>query len=93
MDGLPTDGTVTSIDIDFIEDAATIAAGTDVRVLPPNEGAGAHKISIDERGVGVDIAPGETAEVTFNAPAGVNEYSRNIPGHSAAGQVGTLTVQ
>jgi len=41
----------------------------------------------------VDIAPGETAEVTINAPAGVYQYYCNVPGNAAAGQVGTLTVQ
>jgi len=90
---LPAEVTVTSVDIDFLEDAVTIAADTDTRFLLPNQGASPHNFSIDELGISVDIAPGETAEVTINAPAGVYEYYCNIPGHAAAGQVGTLTVQ
>lgn len=91
--GLPTEVTVTSVDIDFLEDQVTIAADTDTQFVLPNQGAGPHNFSIDELGVSVDIAPGETAEVTINAPAGVYEYYCNIPGHRQAGQVGTLTVQ
>ena len=85
--------TVTAIDIDWVEKELTIAAGTDTRFVITNQGAVGHNFSIDELGVSVDIAPGDTAEVTINASAGTYQYYCNVPGHAAAGQVGTLTVQ
>ncbi len=85
--------TVTAIDINWIEKELTITANTDTRFVITNQGAAGHNFSIDELGVSVDIAPGDTAEVTINAPAGTYEYYCNVPGHAAAGQVGTLTVQ
>lgn len=88
-----TEVTVTAIDISFVEKELSIAADTDTRFVITNEGAAAHNFSIDELGVSVDIAPGESVEVTINAPAGTYQYYCNVPGHAAAGQVGTLTVQ
>ncbi len=88
-----TEVTVTAIDINFVEKELTIAADTDTRFVITNQGAAGHNFSIDELGVSVDIAPGDSAEVTINAPAGTYEYYCNVPGHRAAGQVGTLTVQ
>ena len=51
-----------------------------------------HNFAIDELGIDVDIDPGATQEVVINAPAGAYEYYCNVPGHKAAGMVGTLTV-
>ena len=39
----------------------------------------------------VDIPPGETKQIDANAPPGTYEYYCNIPGHNAAGMLGTLT--
>lgn len=49
--------------------------------------------AIDALGISVDLAPGETREVTINAPAGDDESFCNVPGHAAAGMTGTLAVQ
>ena len=57
----------------------------------PNEGVTLHNFAIDELEINVDIAPGATEEVVINAPAGTYEYYCNVPGHKAAGMVGTLT--
>ncbi|MGI8644443.1 MAG: PQQ-dependent sugar dehydrogenase [Thermomicrobiales bacterium] len=89
----PTDVTVVSVDIDFNPNEFTISANTDVTVTLPNEGSGPHNFSIDELGIDVDIAPGETKTVTINAPAGTYTYYCNVPGHRAAGMEGTMTVQ
>ena len=58
----------------------------------PNDGAAPHNFSIDELGIDVDLAPGETQETVINAPAGEYEYYCNVPGHKEAGMVGTLIV-
>jgi len=88
------DVTVVMVDIAFEPNEFTIAAGTDVVVALPNEGALEHNFNIDELGVAADTIPGgETTTVTINAPAGTYEYYCSIPGHREAGMVGTLTVE
>jgi uncharacterized cupredoxin-like copper-binding protein len=83
---------VVSYDIYFEPKELTIPANTDVTVVLPNDGATLHNFSIDALDVSVDIAPGETKEAVINAPAGEYEYYCNVPGHKAAGMVGTLIV-
>jgi uncharacterized cupredoxin-like copper-binding protein len=83
---------VVSHDIFFDPKEITIPADTNVTVMLPNEGVTLHDFSIDELGIKVDIAPGQTQEVVINAPAGTYEYYCSVPGHKAAGMVGTLTV-
>ena len=85
--------TVESYDIYFEPEEITIPADTDVTVMLPNDGVTLHNFSIDELGIDVDIEPGATQEATINAPAGEYEYYCNVPGHEAAGMVGTLIVQ
>jgi plastocyanin len=70
----------------------TIPANTDVTIVLPNDGVTPHNFSIDELGIDVDIAPGETQETVINAPAGEYIYYCNVPGHKEAGMVGTLIV-
>ena len=84
---------VVSFDIYFEPTEVTIPADTDVAFVLPNEGVTAHNFAIDELGIDVDIAPGATEETVVNAPAGTYEYYCNVPGHKAAGMVGTLTVE
>ena len=83
---------ITSYDIYFEPKEVTIPANTDVTFVLPNEGVTPHNFSIDELGVSVDQTPGETYEVVINAPAGTYEFYCNVPGHKAAGMVGTLIV-
>ena len=85
--------TVTSHDIFFDPKEITIPANTDVTISLPNEGVTTHDFSIDALGISVSIDPGATENVVVNAPAGTYEYYCNIPGHKAAGMVGTLTVK
>lgn len=84
--------TVVSHDIYFDPKELAIPADTDVTVSLPNEGVTLHNFAIDELGIDIDIDPGATQEVVINAPAGAYEYYCNVPGHKAAGMVGTLTV-
>jgi uncharacterized cupredoxin-like copper-binding protein len=84
---------VTSFDIFFEPKEVAIPANTDVTFNLPNDGAAAHNFSIDELGIDVDIAPGDTAQTVINAPAGTYEYYCNVPGHKEAGMVGTLVVE
>jgi len=79
-------------DIYFEPKEATIPANTDVTAVIRNDGAAPHNFSIDELGIDVDIAPGETKETVINAPAGEYEYYCNVPGHKEAGMVGKLIV-
>jgi uncharacterized cupredoxin-like copper-binding protein len=83
---------VVAYDIYFEPKEVTIPANTDVTVMLPNDGAAPHNFSIDELGIDIDIAPGETQETVINAPAGEYEYYCNVPGHKEAGMVGTLIV-
>jgi plastocyanin len=85
--------TVESYDIYFEPSELSIPANTDVPVSLPNLGVTLHNFSIDELGIDVDIDPGATEETLINAPAGEYEYYCNVPGHKAAGMLGTLTVQ
>ena len=82
--------TIESHDILFQPTEIEVPSDTEVTILLPNLGAAPHNFSIDALGIDVDIAPGETKEVTINAPAGEYEYYCNVPGHKEAGMVGTL---
>jgi uncharacterized cupredoxin-like copper-binding protein len=84
---------VVSHDIFFEPTEVTIPADTDVTFSLPNDGVTLHNFAIDELGIDIDIAPGETQEAVINAPAGTYEYYCNVPGHKEAGMLGTLTVE
>jgi uncharacterized cupredoxin-like copper-binding protein/mono/diheme cytochrome c family protein len=82
--------TVESHDIFFQPTEIDVPSDTEVTILLPNLGAAPHNFSIDALDISVDIAPGETKDVTLTAPEGTYEYYCNIPGHAEAGMVGTL---
>jgi uncharacterized cupredoxin-like copper-binding protein/mono/diheme cytochrome c family protein len=77
--------TVESHDIAFVPTEIEVPSDTEVTILLPNLGASPHNFSIDELDISVDIAPGETKEVTITAPEGEYEYYCNVPGHKEAG--------
>jgi uncharacterized cupredoxin-like copper-binding protein len=62
-----------------------------VTISLPNKGVTLHNFSIDALNVDVDLPVGATEEVTLTAAPGTYEYYCNVPGHKAAGMVGTLT--
>lgn len=71
----------------------TVAPGTTFEMI--SEGAAEHDFTVDALAVHVPVAPGETVEVTIPADAAPSEYEYycSVPGHKAAGMVGTLVVQ
>jgi plastocyanin len=81
------------LDIRFAPNDVTITADTDVAVTLTNVGQVPHNFSIDELGIDIDVAPGDEAVALINAPAGEYRFYCNVPGHEAAGMVGTLTVE
>ncbi|MDQ3412891.1 MAG: cupredoxin domain-containing protein [Chloroflexota bacterium] len=82
------------VDIAFVPTELTIPADTEVTILLPNTGAALHNFNIDELDIhSTDAVAGETLSVTINAPAGEYEFYCDIPGHQAAGMIGTLTVE
>lgn len=85
--------TVEMVDIAFEPNAFTISADTPTRIELPNTGALPHDFTIDKLDIHVDVAPGESSEVTINAPAGTYEYYCSVPGHKEAGMVGVMTVE
>jgi Cu-Zn family superoxide dismutase len=85
--------TVESHDIYFQPTALTIPADTPAMVSLPNLGAAVHSFVVDALGINVQIAPGATEQAVITAPAGTYEYYCDVPGHRAAGMVGTLIVE
>src|SRR5215207_703852 len=85
--------TIEAVDIDWNPNEMTIPANTDVTVTIPNHGVAVHTFVIEELGIKVEMAPGETQEVVINAPAGTYTYICDVPGHEEAGMVGTLRVE
>jgi uncharacterized cupredoxin-like copper-binding protein len=92
----PTSGgdtvTMEAGDFYFKPNAVTIAANTAVKFEIKNVAQIPHNFSIDSLKISVALPPGETTDVTVNAPAGSYEFYCNLPGHRAAGMFGTLTV-
>lgn len=84
--------TVEMHDIYFVPTEITIPADTPVKFEFHNLGAALHDFTIDALGIHVSLNPGESAELTVDVPAGTYEYYCSVPGHKAAGMVGTLTV-
>lgn len=93
----------------FTPSSATAPAGGEVEVTLNNVGALEHSWTLVGSGVDVatvtdadaldgattgTVAAGETGTVTFTAPAaGSYQFVCTVPGHAAAGMVGTLTVE
>ncbi len=91
----PTSGpiVVEMHDIYFQPKEITIPAGQDVKVTLKNLGAAPHDFSIDALKISYALDPGQTKEITINAPAGTYEFYCNVPGHKEAGMVGTLVAK
>jgi uncharacterized cupredoxin-like copper-binding protein len=80
-------------DIKFVPNTFSIPANTPTKVTLKNTGVTMHNFSIDELNIKQDIQAGQTVNIDINAPAGKYKYYCDVPGHEAAGMVGTLTVQ
>ncbi|MDQ3542168.1 MAG: PQQ-dependent sugar dehydrogenase [Chloroflexota bacterium] len=92
--GAPAEAvTINAVDIAWDPNQMTIPANTDVTISIPNLGASLHTFVIPELGIDVEMASGQTGTVSINAPAGSYAFICDVPGHEAAGMVGTLTVE
>jgi len=87
-------------DIFFEPSELTIDADTDLMIALPNNGATAHNFNIDDNNNesdpdihSDDVDPGDTATVTVNLAAGEWYFYCSIPGHEAAGMIGTITAE
>ena len=69
-----------------------VAPGTTISL--PNNGVTLHNFVVDEWGLLVDMPIGQTVQATIPADAAPGQYRFycNIPGHEAAGMVGTQMV-
>lgn len=85
--------TIEMIEMAFVPATVAIPADTPVTFTLVTTGLAIHNFSIDALDVNVDVPPGQTDTVTITAPAGTYEIYCAIPGHTAAGMVGTLTVE
>lgn len=86
--------TVEMVDINFQPKEITIPANTDVTITLKNDGSTVHSFNIDALNIhSGDYQPGQTGTVKVNAKPGDYTYYCNIPGHEAAGMVGTLHVK
>jgi uncharacterized cupredoxin-like copper-binding protein len=92
----------------FTPSSASVSAGDEVEVTLTNAGALEHSWVLVGEGTDAatatdanainnattgTVAPGGTGTATFTAPdAGSYQFVCTVPGHAAAGMVGTLTV-
>jgi plastocyanin len=91
-DAVPIAVTILLEDIRFEPATLKIPANQDVIVRLENTGAALHDFVVPELDFAVAVAPGESTEVTINAPAGRYSIICSVPGHKEAGMVGTLLV-
>ena len=102
-EGAATVGPLIAIDIGWeLGDLSTLAGDAVTLTVTPgttfemiSEGAAEHDFTVDALAVNVPVAPGDTVEVTIpeDAAPGEYEFYCSVPGHKAAGMVGTLVVQ
>jgi uncharacterized cupredoxin-like copper-binding protein len=85
--------TVELEDIKFVPPDITVPANSPTKVTLKNTGASPHTFTVEDLGIDEELQPGETREIEINAAAGSYELICKIPGHAAAGMVGTVTAQ
>jgi plastocyanin len=85
---------LTMVDIAFEPTDLTIPAGADVTIKLVNNGALPHNFAVPSEGIqSEDFSSGASGTITVNLPAGTYEFICSVPGHAAAGMVGTLIVE
>ncbi|MFN8592027.1 MAG: PQQ-dependent sugar dehydrogenase [Thermomicrobiales bacterium] len=77
----------------FTPSRITIPANSDVIVTLDNQGAADHNFSIGGTDISIDVAAGDTADVTLNLPPGRYRFSCNVPGHKEDGMDGVLIAE
>jgi nitrite reductase (NO-forming) len=91
-DAVPIIVTIRLEDTRFEPATLKIPANQDVIVRVENTGAALHDFVVPELDFAVEVAPGESTEVTINASAGRYSIICSVSGHKEAGMVGTLLV-
>ena len=107
-DQASTNLTVTMTDFEFNPTSSTVPAGETITLKLINNGAVAHEWALLSSPVEIpfddedeakilfeaEVEAGESATVTFTAPAAAGEYEVvcAIPGHMEAGMIGKLIV-
>jgi nitrite reductase (NO-forming) len=85
--------TVDLVDVAFNPPDITVKANTPTTITLTNNGASEHTFTVGDLCIDEKLAPAQTKEITINAAAGSYEITCSIPGHAAAGMVGTLTIE
>ncbi len=84
---------ISMIDLAFEPKDASIAAGTDVTINVTNDGVLPHNYTVVNTEFATQTFNGGMSEaLVVNLPAGSYMVECTVPGHAAAGMVGTLTV-
>jgi uncharacterized cupredoxin-like copper-binding protein len=88
------DETVTLVTKEFYfePDTVTVAAGSTEIVVDNSGGMVEHDFTLEELGVEIYAAPGDTEREVVDLESGSYEFFCSIPGHREAGMEGTLTV-
>lgn len=87
----PTQLAIEAIDIAYDSKELEIAAGTDVTITITNGGVAAHDFIIEGTDINSGyISGGESVTITVNLAAGDYTFFCGVPGHRAAGMVGTI---
>ena len=84
---------VSATEFAFDPSELTAPADTDVTLNLTNAGNVEHDWAIKEQPTKVVAMPGQTGSGTFSLPAGEYVFYCSVPGHEAAGMIGTLTVE
>jgi outer membrane protein assembly factor BamB/plastocyanin len=86
--------TVNAFDLGYDLTNVVVPADTDITVTMNNTGGAVHNMQFDDLGIfSGDASGGQAVTFTFTAPAGVYTFYCTIPGHRAAGMVGTFTAE
>jgi nitrite reductase (NO-forming) len=92
-DGAATSAEVDMVDLAFNPTEITIVANTDVTITAVNNGVLPHTFTITDVADTGDVLAGDSASVTVNLAPGEYKFICAVPGHEAAGMVGTLIVK
>lgn len=84
---------VDAVDIGWDKKDLTVKPGDTITVT--NKGVLPHDFSVDELKISQPLDPGKTYQIQIpkDAKPGKYKFYCNVPGHEAAGMVGTLTIE
>jgi uncharacterized cupredoxin-like copper-binding protein len=86
-------GVLTAEQTTFVETSLAMSSGETLGLFITNDDAIAHTFDIDSLGIHVDLPVNSTTAVAIKPSGpGTLEFFCSVPGHRAAGMVGTITV-